>query len=342
MENTPLSPFALLFAGAFMAGAAGNEAPALQRNLAGWSVSVLEENDLFVNTDQHYTQGIRVNLLWPEVAAHDSGTLDWLPDLGFETTSQRFGLAIGQNIYTPTDTANPALILTDRPYAGWLYASLIWQRRGDRPQSNTAHLESLEIDLGVVGPWSLAEEAQTWVHKLREYPIPQGWDNQLENEPGLRIKMSRALRWRHGLGGGFEADVMPSGGFSLGNVETYARLGGQLRLGFNLPDNFGNQTIDSLTTTAGGGDAGWEHCWGFYLFAGADGRAVAHNIFLDGNTFQSSHSVDKEPLVGDVRLGGAAVFRWFEVGYTHTFRTREFAGQPEPARFGSLYLQMKF
>lgn len=27
-----------------------------------------------------------------------------------------------------------------------------------------------------------------------------------------------------------------------------------------------------------------------------EGRAVARNIFLDGNTFQDSRSVDKEPL----------------------------------------------
>jgi len=31
--------------------------------------------------------------------------------------------------------------------------------------------------------------------------------------------------------------------------------------------------------------------------------AFAHNIFLDGNSFRNSHSVDKEPLVGMVIAG---------------------------------------
>ena len=33
------------------------------------------------------------------------------------------------------------------------------------------------------------------------------------------------------------------------------------------------------------------------------GVAVAHNIFLYGNTFKDSHSVPKEPLVGQLILG---------------------------------------
>lgn len=35
--------------------------------------------------------------------------------------------------------------------------------------------------------------------------------------------------------------------------------------------------------------------WEAYVFAGAEGRGVASNIFLDGNTFEDSHTVDREP-----------------------------------------------
>jgi hypothetical protein len=43
--------------------------------------------------------------------------------------------------------------------------------------------------------------------------------------------------------------------------------------------------------------------FGWDLFFGTQGRAVARNIFLDGNTFQNSRSVSKEPVVADLIIG---------------------------------------
>src|SRR3989304_3953862 len=36
----------------------------------------------------------------------------------------RIGFAIGHNIYTPEDTDARALVVDDRPYAGWLYGAV--------------------------------------------------------------------------------------------------------------------------------------------------------------------------------------------------------------------------
>lgn len=69
------------------------------------------------------------------------------------------------------------------------------------------------------------------------------------------------------------------------------------------------------------------HGFGWYLFAGIEGRAVARNIFLDGNTFRDSRNVDKEPLVGDLQFGIAITWRNLRLGYTHVLRKREFKGQ---------------
>ena len=41
-----------------------------------------------------------------------------------------------------------------------------------------------------------------------------------------------------------------------------------------------------------------------YVFAGVDGRAIARNLFLDGNTFEGSRSVNKMNLVGDLSWAG--------------------------------------
>ena len=80
----------------------------------------------------------------------------------------------------------------------------------------------------------------------------------------------------------------------------------------------------------------------WYAFAGVDGRWVLRNIFLDGNTFSDSHSVDKKPLVADFVAGIAITYDQFRVAFTHVMRTREFDSQAEADRFGSLSFSVRF
>lgn len=301
-----------------------------------------EENDLVVKTDRHYTQGIKLFYL------HSDNFLPWrigavtnaLPNVSFTGTNVKFGYDIGQNIYTPAHTRKPALQVGDRPYAGWLYIGLILQRRGVSFGDKLTQ-EEFGFDAGVIGPWSLAKEAQIWVHETRDIPLPKGWKRQLENEPGVQLKYSRAVRalqrGREDLG----FDLTPHLGISLGNVETSVRLGGTLRAGWNLPDDFTFRTIDSLGTP-GGARFGERAAWSIYGFASVEGRAVAFNETLDGNMWHESESVQKEPFVANATLGVALVFKQLELGYTQTFRSPEFRGQTEHNSFGSIYGTWRF
>jgi hypothetical protein len=54
---------------------------------------------------------------------------------------------------------------------------------------------------------------------------------------------------------------------------------------------------------------------------------VAHNLFLDGNSFRSSASVERIPWVADLISGGAIqITSHIEVSYTRVTRTLEFVG----------------
>lgn len=76
--------------------------------------------------------------------------------------------------------------------------------------------------------------------------------------------------------------------------------------------------------------------------SGAESRAVAHNIFLDGNTFVDSRRVKKEPLVSDLQIG--LVFDWSNtrISYSHTYRSKEFKNQPEGHQFATLSFTFKY
>ena len=223
----------------------------------------------------------------------------------------------------------------DHPYAGWLYGSIGMVT----DTGNT--LNNVMLTVGVVGPLAYAEQTQKFVHHITDSPQPKGWDSQLNNEPGVILTYER--KWRKiyefspfGLG----TDFTPHVGFNLGNINTDGSVGATLRLGYDLPADYGPPRIrPSLpgsdffipTKTLGG-----------YLFTTVAARAVARNIFLDGNTFKDSPHVNKKKLVNSLQLGAAVTYGQTRLSYTHVLLTREYTGQRRKPAFGALTLSRRF
>lgn len=309
------------------------------------------ENDVFGGTDSHYTNGVRLTWLSPDLTEYDEDTRlpRWglplirnLPLINRPGFQRNVGLSVGQNIYTPEDTSRRELIKDDRPYAGWSYFSLTFHIK------NRAQLDVSEVTIGIVGPSSLAKETQRIVHKWLENDDPKGWDNQLRNEPGLLISWQRNWRlFSAGMGRGFGFDFIPHIGGAVGNVAIFANTGGEIRIGYNLPFDFGTSPIRSgsgIEAPADINDPRVRHRknFGFHLFADVDGRAVARNIFLDGNTWKESHSVHRKRLVADMAAGFAIVYKSLKLSYAHVYRTKEFDGQEKGQLFGSITLAITF
>jgi lipid A 3-O-deacylase len=82
--------------------------------------------------------------------------------------------------------------------------------------------------------------------------------------------------------------------------------------------------------------------WGWYAFAGIDARVVGRDIFLDGNTWRDSRSVDKETLVSDASLGLALIMPRAWLTATYTLRSKEFTTQRDPAQSGPISLSFRF
>jgi lipid A 3-O-deacylase len=301
-----------------------------------WTGSLVFENDLFASRDQHYTNGIR--LAWlsaedevPGFLRRAAGVLPMFR----RGEGALVEYAVGQSMYTPGDLTRRDPDPADRPYAGWLYGSVGLALEHGRT------LDRLELALGVVGPAALAEETQRLVHHLVGDEPARGWGSQLGNEPGVVLTYERA--WRAALSatvGPLEADLTPHAGGAVGNVFTYANAGATLRLGPDLPLDYGPPRIEP--SLPGSGNFEPRKGLGWYLFAGVDGRAVARNIFLDGNTWRDSRSVDKEPLVGDLRAGLALTIARVQLAYTQVVRTREFETQDRHDEFGTLSLSFRY
>ncbi len=316
--------------------------------------TMIEENDFFFYpTDHHYTQGIRFSYLTPPVVEGDATlpAFDWLDDVLFSSEGRRFrhmDWSAGQSIFTPTDLVRFNPDPNDRPYAGWFYAQAGFiQNSVPEEGRGVSRLDDLEVQLGVVGPQAAAEETQNdWHEFLIHQAVSNGWGYQLHDEPGLNVIYQR--HWRIDLantaddGKGFGVDVVPDAGVSLGNILTYANTGATLRLGYKLQSDYGPPRV---LPAPSGGDYFDNSVSGLggYVFVTGEGRAVAHNVFIQGNTFQPSRGVTLIPAVGDFVFGGTLFWgRWLRATVSLDNRSDEFFGQDGPDRFTSFSLSANF
>ena len=303
------------------------------------------DNDLFAGTDRDYTSGLKLTWVSSEIDRYRSdpclpmwfnrlsGFLAGLPSNNLDVRNMSF--SFGQAIYTPGQRgAVPPP--SERPYAGWLYVGVGVSARDDR------QLESLELNIGVVGPQAYGEQAQDLIHNFEGYPRFLGWPHQLSNELGVQLVKEWRTRYRlREAVPGAHADFIPHFGVSLGNVATYANAGFDLRTGDSLPNDFGTAAIRpaaeslALPTHSPPGPPGVH---GFLTF---DARAVARNIFLDGSTFRDSAKVDKRPLVAELALGMSWQWPGGRISYAHTFRSKEYYGQPAAQTFGTVSITLE-
>jgi hypothetical protein len=313
-----------------------------------WSHSFYFENDLFAGTDSNYTNGVKYTIISPDLSpsVKDKGkipktVLDFVHKLPIirktpPETTHKVEFSFGQNMYTPEDISRSDLIVDDRPYAGWSYFSTSYHRKSVLPE-DTSTMDTVEIQLGLVGPESFAEETQKFVHDLRNLQRPNGWQYQLSNEPGIVLAFER--KWLfHPEQDMFGWDAITHGGFALGNVSTYLNGGVEVRIGWNIPKNFGV----SLIRPAGSTRMATKSQPGLYILGAVDNRIVLRDIFLDGNTFADSHSVEKELYVADLAAGIAFNYGKFMVTCTQVLRTREFKNQNGNHSFGALSLSWFF
>jgi len=318
-----------------------------------WTLNLYVENDLFSETDQDYTSGIRFSWVSPDVTDYiESEALPgWVRGLNKRLTffhrsheglQRNVIVSVSQQIYTPKDLSRTVLIEDDRPYAAWLSLGLGYQTRAEN------QLDILEVRLGMVGPAAFGQEAQDFIHDLRGFKKFQGWDNQLENEPGfVAVWEHKRKTGKQKTGSDFGWDLIGHAGFALGNVRTHLNAGAELRLGWAIPVAFGTSAIrpggeNSTPDSAWDPRIFYDRKWGFHLFAGFDVRLVGQDIFLDGNTFRDSHSVAKESFVTDAAVGFSWIYRGVRISYAHIFRSREFSQQDGSHSYGSLAFSYTF
>lgn len=242
------------------------------------------ENDFPFHDDSDYTHGTRIEY----------------------TTSKNLRFGLQQQIYTPFDIKNTEQIEGRHPYAGYL-AAFAGKKNVRFPFERLAEYSDFELQIGILGPSSKAEDVQKLIHKWLDCKYPAGWDYQLHDEAEIQafwweganyLLFGSQSKW-HGT---VEAEV----GALFGTLQD--AFGGNMNLkigyGFPLANTYNEIRIRSTRKPP----------FEAYVLAGIEGRWWLWNEFLDGNAHyignHDTKTVDKEPLTGLWKWGvGLKVWR---------------------------------
>lgn len=296
------------------------------------------ENDLLAGTDRSFTNGMKVTWVTPLnlVLTGKNGVNGSSADL-----RQGILFSIGQNMYTPENIQSSALIVDDRPYAGLLFGELGVIRRSAR------RMDILSILAGVVGPLSQAEHFQKFIHTVTDSLYPMGWDHQLANEFVFQLfwEQKRKLGLadeQEGLG----LELLPQVGLGMGNLYLYVHGGLQLRLGWNLPDDFGYPTLRPGGDSVGTDGRVWSQSvppsFSFFVFGGIDSQYMVRNMFLDGNLWTESHSIDKNTFVWNAIVGVGISSSGFQLRAAYAYWTKKFILEESNHLYGTIQLGFSF
>lgn len=353
-----------------VASAPGAATPAASANSTAGSVTKSEspegrvllsfENDWFYGTDRDLTNDLALYYItpnytsWKQVPVIPESLGNAFNRASFICSNMAVVSAVfyaQQNIYTPSNISLNPPSLNDRPYAGWVGLGI------DLVRQTGSRRAIFEINPGWVGPESGAQQLQTVWHNTIKVNAPQGWAYQIKNEPVLQLTYRQD--WRPdaltNLGdkgaGVLGYDVLLHGAVTAGNAWDYAAAGFMGRVGYHLPLDYGPARerlgeVATLPYEPGGtspGSPGWGlDALSVYLCLGEEGRAVARDITLDGNTFADSRSVSKEPVVSETYGGMVVEYGSLYAAFLTTYETKNFRAQVNPQWRGIATLGFRF
>ena len=140
---------------------------------------------------------------------------------------------------------------------------------------------------------------------------------------------------------GLETDALPAITIGVGNLRDYAQAGVSFRLGQGLDSDFG---VPRLRPGQSGGDVfNPTRPFAWYVFAGANGQAVAYDMLLTQSAFRGGPHVSPVWDVGEMQAGLALMAFGTRLTFAWVAQTQEFRAQTGGLhQFGSAALSIRF
>jgi hypothetical protein len=268
-------------------------------------IGAVFDNDLYTSTvnDKYYTNGFEF----------------YLRRLQTENTQSKGLLEykIGQKIFNPFAIRVTILDRTDRPFAGYLYASI-----GKNTFHENGFVFKKSIEIGFVGPNALGQEMQEFFHNTFGYKKVLGWENQIRNTLALQGTLFFAEKMNH-FPKVHNTDAHWATELNLGTIFNGMTTGPLIRIGIKktltpihnsilLGGGLSNQTLSTTQKE-------------LFLFAQPQINFQLYDATIQGSLFGKKSPVERD--ITYLRFGAKAgvayrINQW-HLSYSVVYKTRE-------------------
>ncbi|MGO4877278.1 lipid A deacylase LpxR family protein [Pedobacter psychrotolerans] len=283
------------------------------------------ENDAYLATlnDRYYTNGLFIYFR----RAIDS------TNFSEKIEKKIYEISAGQKMYTPYWGQVAKKEDQDRPFAGYLYAGAAYSIF----YKNESVLKT-SIEIGTVGPNSLAQDAQKFLHKTVGFYTPAGWEYQIKNEFAVNLGANYSkLLFRP------EDPIIDISGQGYANLgTTFSGLGasvlfraGKLNQLFNSAYHhavIGNSKAKRLNKSE------------LFLYVKPQLNFVAYDATIQGSLFNNNSPVtfDVKPIVFEQQFGVNYSSKRFTADFNVVFKTKEVKSVAKAQNYGGLSLYYRF
>jgi lipid A 3-O-deacylase len=244
------------------------------------------------------------------------------------------GLELGQKIFNPQTGRIPSPSYVDRPFAGYLYAGI----NLNLLYKNESNLK-LGVQTGMVGPASLAKQAQTFIHNTFGLYQILGWEYQIKNN----FQLNLSAEYNRLLTRASIIDLSVATYANLGTGFTGAGAGALLRLG-NFNQLFNSESTQSASIV---GKTSPLHKHELFFYYKPLLNVVGYDATIQGGIFDTQNNglevtAEIKPFIFSQELGiNYVTTRWIFNASAYT-RTIETNYQIAPHQWGSVRILYRF
>jgi lipid A 3-O-deacylase len=288
-------------------------------------IGLQSDNDAYLvqGTDRYYTNGFF--LYYNHALKVKKGS---------SLQNKILGIEAGQKIFNAQTGRITSFIYVDRPIAGYLYAgatlNLLYK--------NESNLK-LGAQIGVIGPGSLANEAQTFIHSTFGLYDIVGWQYQIQNAAQLNL----SAEYNRLLARASWIDLTANTYVNLGTGFNGAGAGPLIRIG-NFNQLFNSASTQSTVSTKTVSPLHKSELFFYYkpMF-----NVVAYDATIQGGLFTTQHGpfeeLDKlKPLVFSQEFGVSYSGSRWGITLAALTRSRDTKRMLQPYQWGSVKLLYRF
>jgi hypothetical protein len=277
---------------------------------------------MFLSSDDKYSSGTDITWMGKEFSQTEkesfnyhyvsaiSSVISLLPFVDLHNKKRNASISLEQIIITPDDIKSTEPIYTDIPYTGVLngnFSLYLWE---------DSMFQEFRFSIGVVGPLSGAQQAQSVIHKLIGNSVPKGWDNQLGDKLLFGVDYLQGFRnYEHQFFNATSLEWFNNYSINLGNSYLGAGVSTIVRYGHNVPRNFitTDSLLDSsrshqLNFSSRSKDFGWSVSLGFSL-------DVLGYSYINSESKRLGYLYSEDQLLFSRKIGGDLYLDNFQLSF---------------------------